>query len=160
MGVGVAVRTDDALGAPRPGRGDRVLAREAVAPGDVQGDIGRAEVVALGFVGLERALLGVETDVRVRVEEGGQGEGLEIRARQRSGPVGVGQLRERLRPCVSGERVAARGESIGGGSGRQPLGHRLHCAPRTGGGSFVTRDRRRRTSAKIGGVTCRPIPAR
>ena len=74
VGVGLAFRTDDPGGTTPPSRGDRILALESVGARDVDGQVRRPNVVALGQMGLERTLLDVERGIGTRGEEGGERE--------------------------------------------------------------------------------------
>ena len=115
MGVGVAVRTDDPRGTAPPGRGDRRLALESVCARHVDGHVRRANVVALGQMCLERALLHIERDIGLRGEEGGKRKRFEVGARQLAIAIGGGELLERLRPEVSRECHPTRLERVRAG---------------------------------------------
>ena len=113
VGVGLAIRTDDAdrHGAPRRAAID-VLPWIAVGPRDVDRQVRRADVVALGQVCLERTLLHVKRDIGMCVEEGGECERLEVGARQLAIAIGDRQLLECLGPDVARERDPTRFEWI------------------------------------------------
>ena len=82
--VGFAVGADELLRPALPRGRDRVLARIAVPAGDVDREVRGAKLVALRLVRLEGPLLGRELAVGMRAEERGQGECLEVGARDSS----------------------------------------------------------------------------
>jgi hypothetical protein len=79
-----------------------VLALPAVFAGDVESEVRGTNCVALSFVGLERTLLDAQLDLGAGGEEGGEGERLEILAREVTVAIGLRELVERLLPRMAG----------------------------------------------------------
>ena len=102
--VGVPGRFDEPLRPPDPCRRDRELAGEHVLPADIERDVRRALGVAGGLVGLERPFLRGKLVIRVRREERGLRQGLQVpsterRSANRRGSAG------RTPPSRRGERA-------------------------------------------------------
>ena len=124
--VRVALAADDPLRPAGPARGDRVLAREAVRPREVDREIRGALLIAGLLVRLEGALLERELLTAPGDEERRQGQRLEVRTGERAVAVRLRQLVERLLPGVAAQRVPP------GLDGIDDRGHDLthggHCA--------------------------------
>ena len=132
-----------------------MLPRVVVFAGDVQGEIGRAKLVAISLVDLERTLLDAELEIGPGGEEGSQGERLEVGTRQLAFAVGLRQLLEGLQPGVADHGLPAQLHGIHGrGCRRHDLAHPRHCATRAEDGfttgKAIERRRRRRSVLVLG----------